>query len=302
MKYCAKCGNPMEDDMLFCQRCGTKSGAEPTQTQPYGETAVEEERCEPRSVEYTTETVGANNQNNQEPKKPRTVMKILGIVCFVFAGIYALIAIMDVSILGLTVFFGILGGMFCVLSQSPKEKRGILNKEKGLPKPAFVLLCVLVAFVSFGLIMANNQTDYTATDTVTQSGNETATAPEAPPAVTLEQVQKWYEDQMPTVSQSLFEYANGIENLSQLNVNSSRFFFGGDYSDCYYKMTFTCKVNGENHLGEARAFLRYQESEITWFSFEIFDNDSIESLVEIYDDSYDQIIEDYYKELEAQYQ
>ena len=24
MKYCAKCGNPMEDDMLFCQKCGTK--------------------------------------------------------------------------------------------------------------------------------------------------------------------------------------------------------------------------------------------------------------------------------------
>lgn len=24
MKYCAKCGNPMEDDMMFCQKCGTK--------------------------------------------------------------------------------------------------------------------------------------------------------------------------------------------------------------------------------------------------------------------------------------
>lgn len=24
MKYCAKCGNPMEDDMVFCQKCGTK--------------------------------------------------------------------------------------------------------------------------------------------------------------------------------------------------------------------------------------------------------------------------------------
>lgn len=25
MKYCVKCGNPMNDDMLFCQKCGTKS-------------------------------------------------------------------------------------------------------------------------------------------------------------------------------------------------------------------------------------------------------------------------------------
>lgn len=24
MKYCTKCGNPMEDDMMFCQKCGTK--------------------------------------------------------------------------------------------------------------------------------------------------------------------------------------------------------------------------------------------------------------------------------------
>ena len=24
MKYCSKCGNPMKDDMIFCQKCGTK--------------------------------------------------------------------------------------------------------------------------------------------------------------------------------------------------------------------------------------------------------------------------------------
>lgn len=25
MKYCYKCGNPMEDDMSFCQKCGTRA-------------------------------------------------------------------------------------------------------------------------------------------------------------------------------------------------------------------------------------------------------------------------------------
>ena len=44
-----------------------------------------------------------------------------------------------------------------------------------------------------------------------------------------------------------------------------------------------------------------QDDNIQWFSFEIFDNDGIQSIVELYDDSYDQIIEDYYQELEAQY-
>ena len=40
---------------------------------------------------------------------------------------------------------------------------------------------------------------------------------------------------------------------------------------------------------------------VNWFHFEIFSNAGVQSLVEHYDDSYDQIIEDYYKELESKY-
>ena len=120
-------------------------------------------------------------------------------------------------------------------------------------------------------------------------------------AVTLSDIQKWYENQMPAVGQALQEYALSVDGLSNLNVNSSQFFFGGEWFDCYYKFSFTCKVNGVNHSGEARAFLKYQEDTVQWFSFEIFGNDSLQSVVELYDDSYDQIIEDYYKELESLY-
>lgn len=44
MKYCTKCGNPMEDDMLFCQRCGLKDSVSQTEhnvridTTDYGKT------------------------------------------------------------------------------------------------------------------------------------------------------------------------------------------------------------------------------------------------------------------------
>ena len=47
--------------------------------------------------------------------------------------------------------------------------------------------------------------------------------------------------------------------------------------------------------------MKYQDDAVNWFHFEIF-SDSGTPLVEHYDDSYDQIIEDYYKELESLYQ
>lgn len=43
--------------------------------------------------------------------------------------------------------------------------------------------------------------------------------------------------------------------------------------------------------------MKYQDNTVNWFHFEIFSNTGVQSLVEHYDDSYDQIIEDYYKEL-----
>lgn len=51
----------------------------------------------------------------------------------------------------------------------------------------------------------------------------------------------------------------------------------------------------------AIAVLKYSEDELAWFHFEIFDDSNGTSIVEHYDDSYDQIIEDYYKELTTQF-
>ena len=99
------------------------------------------------------------------------------------------------------------------------------------------------------------------------------------------------------------DYANSVDGLSALNVDSSKFRFGEDagWYDCHYTFQFSCKINGVNHTGEARAFVKYQDSTVEWFHFEIFSNEGVQSVVEHYDDSYDKIIEEYYKELKKQF-
>lgn len=230
----------------------------------------------------------------------RKSMKIWMNICLAFSGLYIILMLFEkenllhISMAG---FFIILAVMFFVLGLSPKENPFILDRNSGLKKSSFVIICVIVAFVFFQV----SSTYFMNESVDSQVNNSEITNEESNENISLDGVQKWYEDQMPRVSQSLTEYAQNVNGLSNLNVSSSRFLFGGEWSDCYYKFTFTCTVDGVNYVGEARAFEKYQDDNIQWFSFEIFDNDGIQSIVELYDDSYDQIIEDYYQELEAQY-
>ena len=331
MKYCYKCGYPMEDDMLFCQRCGTKAVERPVQDetiQPYVTVHPYSEQRFTQSIEENTDvisnTTGVHNRAQQTRSSANTLrkgMKIWMIVCIVFAGLYALIgtAVGEVGMaVGMGGFFAILAAMFFVLAKSPKGNPFIFGKQTGLKKSVFVLICIIAAFVVLSVgagimsstasqekkdsntsnasVDAQEKDDALPNQTAGASGSTSNTT-----AATLTDIQKWYEDQMPAVGQALSEYSQSVDGISNLNVNSSRFFFGGDWNDCYYKFTFTCKVNGVDHSGEARAFLKYQDDVVHWFSFEVFGNDTMQSVVELYDDSYDQIIEDYYKELESLY-
>lgn len=127
MKYCINCGNPMEDDMLYCQKCGTKS--EIIQPEPI------------TSPEVLVE------------KPIRKGMFILCIVFGVFAAIY-LTLIFDDPLIGLSgiAFFGIISAMFYVLSKSPKDSRYILGKTSGISKKLFVIASIILAFVLFSAI------------------------------------------------------------------------------------------------------------------------------------------------------
>ena len=322
MKYCYKCGNPLEDDMLFCQKCGTKAveqSAPNDSARPYAKEHTYSEQMYEQGVDKNTDVTSDKVNKCKQPQQAQTPvntlrksMKIWMIVCIVFAGLYVLIgavikeASMAVAAGG---FFAVLAVMFFVLAKSPKGNPFIFGNQTGLKKSVFVLICVLVAFVVVGVstsTMDSGTTSQSSVDTPVKNDTlldkpvETSESA-SNTAVTLSDIQKWYENQMPAVGQALQEYALSVDGLSNLNVNSSQFFFGGEWFDCYYKFSFTCKVNGVNHSGEARAFLKYQEDTVQWFSFEIFGNDSLQSVVELYDDSYDQIIEDYYKELESLY-
>lgn len=316
--------------MLFCQKCGTKAAeqsASNDSAHPYAKGHTYSEQRYAQDVDENTDVASDKARKHSQPQQAqapvntlRKSMKIWMIVCIVYAGFFVLCGVVtkETSMaVGMGGFFAVLAAMFFVLAKSPKENPFILSKQAGLKKSVFVLICVVAAFVVVCVsasTMDSGTTSQGDGKSTPQSSVDTQAKNDALPdkavetlgnssntSVTLSDIQKWYEEQIPAVGQALPEYARSVNGLSNLNVNSSRFFFGGDWNDCYYKFTFTCKVNGVNHSGEARAFLKYQEDTVHWFSFEIFGNDSLQSVVELYDDSYDQIIEDYYKELESLY-
>ena len=63
MKYCYKCGNPMEDDMLFCQKCGTKVLEQPTQNEATRTYAKKIQM--PRQIKHTY-IISRNRHNHTE--------------------------------------------------------------------------------------------------------------------------------------------------------------------------------------------------------------------------------------------
>lgn len=100
---------------------------------------------------------------NNVTKKPRKAMKVWAIICFVFAGIYALMSLAISAMFGMTIFLGILGIMFVVLHKSPKDNPYILGKQSGLTKTIFVIICVALAFCSFTMFAMNSE-DMEGTD------------------------------------------------------------------------------------------------------------------------------------------
>ena len=305
MKYCSKCGNQMADDMLFCQKCGTKAAMI--------ETSVSDEKVEAKTQATYTETA---NNFCAEPSMTKTVptmrkgMKVGMIICFILAGIYSLIGIAETMILGFGFFFAVLGIMFLLLGKSPKGEKYMFGK---LRKGAFIAICIALAYVFVIVFMLNFAPETITTNTPTEQNqitdNNTINEQEANSTneenkkVSLADIEKWYKNEMPAVSQSLIEYSNSVKGISNMNVTESKFRFGEDdgWYDCHYTYYFTCKVNGQKCTGEARAFRKYNDSNIDWFHFEIARESDWATIVEEYDESSDATIENYYKELVAQY-
>lgn len=95
--------------------------------------------------------------NTATKQTARRGMKAWATVCFVFAVIYALVALgVGAMMFGMTAFFAVLGIMFVVLSKSPKNNPFLLGKQSGMTKTIFVIICVAIAFCSFGLIAGSS--------------------------------------------------------------------------------------------------------------------------------------------------
>lgn len=332
MKYCYKCGNPMEDDMLFCQKCGTKVNEQYHQeetsaqdTKEHSEPNQKNEQNLKEASDFVTEEpyISYQSQQTQVPTKTlRKSMKIGMIACLILAGFTLLTEIIAegqyATGIGIGSLFAILAFMFFILAKSPKENMFILNRQSGMKKKTFVIVCIVIAFLFsmiFMVLQDSNATSSENTSNTTQFStedqeqkdnskeNETDKENVSDEKTTLSDIEKWYENQIPAVSQSLIEYAQAVNGISNVNVTDAKFRFGEDsgWYDCHYTVYFTCKVNGDDCGGEARAFLKYNDDQLTWFHFEIYRDSDFLTLVEQYDDSYDQIIEDYYKELESEY-
>ena len=314
MKYCYKCGNQMEDDMLFCQKCGARASNDTASTSNGSDKVTQEDELKQAQVNQEKTASVKNNAKANNLPSMRKSMKIWMIICFVFAGLFVLIGAV-VGETGMAVgvggFFAVLGGMFLVLAKSPKGNPYILNRQSGLKKKIFVLICVVIGFVVAGIglsitstTLQNGEEQFASQqDVVTKQNDETPKDNKSNKNITLRDVKHWYEEQIPVVSQSLVDYAKSVDGLTAVNVDSNELRFGdyGGWYECHYTLIFTCKVNGSIHRGEARAFLKYQDDTMEWYHFEIFSNTGLESLVDYYDDSYVLISEDYYKELESLY-
>lgn len=121
-----------------------------------------------RSVSAAQQNSIYGNTATKQP--PRRGMKAWATVCFVFAGIYALVALgVGAMMFGMTAFFAVLGIMLTVLSKSPKSNPYLLGKQSGMTKTTFVIICVAIAFCSFGLIAGSSGEVETSSNSETVS-------------------------------------------------------------------------------------------------------------------------------------
>lgn len=168
-------------------------------------------------------------------------------------------------------------------------------------------LIVVAVVILIAIITSLQSPSRTNADTVKENQQEQSVEAKE---TTLEDVQAWYEDQKGAIEESLIEYAES-KGASNVNVSEIKFWFGEEdgWYDCHYTVFFTCDLEGANRSGEARAFLKYQKKKVHWFHFEVFKTDEeifedldASSIIEEYDESYDQKIEEYYKQLIKKYQ
>ena len=181
--------------------------------------------------------------------------------------------------------------------------------DKGMINVKKKIIAVIAAISMISMILTacsgsgSTEQNQNAANSIINEQGEANSNNEENKKVSLADIEKWYKNEMSAASQSLIEYSNSVKGISNMNVTESKFRFGEEdgWYDCHYTYYFTCKVDGQKCTGEARAFRKYNDPNIDWFHFEITRDSDWATIVEEYDESSDATIENYYKELVAQY-
>lgn len=125
----------------FCPNCGAPA---------LEQTPVENNKSIP---EAPINNPPIQNSVPKENRKIRTGMKIGMIICFSFAGLFALTSIAVPSLISVMLFFSVLGVMFLFIGISPKENKYMFDQPNGMQKITFVIISIIVAFTLFGFFI-----------------------------------------------------------------------------------------------------------------------------------------------------
>jgi len=146
----------MEDDMLFCQKCGTKYVilSDKAEGQKYVSNSVTDEKINKNDDKETVKPLNPDNviySNGQEaPIKKRKGVKFAAWVCSIFAAIYLIMSLaLDNSMFAATILFEGLSIAFFVISRTKKDNAQTNNfdKAKKLEKILAVFLIILMPYI-----------------------------------------------------------------------------------------------------------------------------------------------------------
>lgn len=151
MKYCTKCGAPMNDDALFCPKCGTKVEEvieEKSTTQPVEEKSVPNEEAPKTS----TKVNGARVSIHEQPVKQFLPLPLALIGCSIV--LWIVNAVGNTSgitrVMPLLIFMS-LSGFFAVMSmiRAIETLKRQLYFKSALSFVLFALLvtCLIVDFI-----------------------------------------------------------------------------------------------------------------------------------------------------------
>ncbi len=106
-----------------------------------------EEKAVVSRNEVKIPVVETPQHSEKKSKRVRIGWIIPGVFFAFFTLIFVIIGLLEIELLFAAAFFGIFALMFFVLGFSPQNMPCILGREMGISKKAFVIICIVFAFL-----------------------------------------------------------------------------------------------------------------------------------------------------------